>query len=222
MTTAPIPPSIPLIRADLPVLEELEAEFREILANGRITNFGRYVQQFEREAGEYLGAPAVCLSSATAGLIMTLQGLDIPRGCRVAIPSFTFVATAQAVRYAGCEPVFVDICEDGNVDPDDLARVLAAPDVKAAVLVHMYGLPCRTDEIDAVVGEVEQRRGARVPVLYDAAHAFGSARGGVRVGAGGTAEVFSTSVTKVMTSVEGGIVSSRNAPLMPMSPPRHG
>lgn len=208
------PARIPLIKADLPTLEELEAPFREILGNGRITNFGPYVQQFEREIGDYLGAPAVCLSSATAGLIMTLQALDIPRGCRIAIPSFTFVATAQAVRYAGCEPVFVDICEDGNVDPEDLARVLAAPDVKAAVLVHMYGLPCRTSEIDAVIREVEQRRGSPVPVLYDAAHAFGSARDGVRVGAGGTAEVFSTSVTKVMTSVEGGVVSSRNAAML--------
>jgi dTDP-4-amino-4,6-dideoxygalactose transaminase len=198
----------------LPTLEELEQPFREILANGRITNFGPYVQRFERDIGDYLGVPAVCLSSATAGLIMTLQALDIPRGCRIAIPSFTFVATAQAVRYAGCEPVFVDICEDGNVDPADLARVLAAPDVKAAVLVHMYGLPCRTEEIDAVIRDVEHRRGARVPVVYDAAHAFGSARDGVRVGAGGTAEVFSTSVTKVMTSVEGGVVSTRHAPLL--------
>jgi dTDP-4-amino-4,6-dideoxygalactose transaminase len=206
---------IPLIKADLPPLESLEASFREILANGRVTNFGRYVQQFEADAGAYLGAEAVCLSSATAGLIMTMQALGVPRGSRVAMPSFSFVATGQAVLYAGCTPVFVDIAEDGNVDPADLRTVLREHgDVGAALLVHMYGLPCRTDEIAAVVDEARTARGTAIPVLYDAAHAFGSARGGVRVGSHGAAEIFSTSVTKVMTSVEGGIVSSRDATLI--------
>src|SRR5947207_467933 len=120
---------IPLIKPDLPSLEVLEASFREILANGRVTNFGCFLQQFEREASAYLGTHAVCLSSATAGLIMTLQALDIPPGSLIAIPSFSFVATAQAVLYAGCTPVFVDIADDGNVDPVDLTRLLAKTDV---------------------------------------------------------------------------------------------
>lgn len=205
---------IPLIKADLPPLEALEESFREILGNGRVTNFGKYVQQFEAEAGAYLGTEAVCLSSATAGLIMTLQALGVPRGSRVAMPSFSFVATGQAVLYAGCTPVFVDIGLDGNVDPDDLGRVLRqAPDVGAALLVHMYGLPCRADVIDAVVLKARGSRGP-MPILYDAAHAFGSAHQGVKVGGSGTAEIFSTSVTKVMTSVEGGIVSSRDRSLI--------
>jgi dTDP-4-amino-4,6-dideoxygalactose transaminase len=208
-------PRIPLIKADLPALETLELEFREILGNGRVTNFGRYVQQFEAEAGAYLGTEAVCLSSATAGLIMTLQALGVPRGSRIAMPSFSFVATGQAVLYAGCAPVFLDITEDGNVDPEDLRRTLRQRlDVGAALLVHMYGLPCQTDAIDAVVREERGPRGAGLPVLYDAAHAFGSARHGVRVGGEGAAEIFSTSVTKVMTSVEGGIVSSHDAKLI--------
>jgi dTDP-4-amino-4,6-dideoxygalactose transaminase len=143
-------PRIPLIRADLPALESLEAEFREILGNGRVTNFGRYVQQFEAEAGNYLGTDAVCLSSATAGLVMTLQALGVPRGSRVAMPSFSFVATGQAVLYAGCTPVFLDITEDGNVDPEDLRRTLRQRlDVRAALLVHMYGLPCQTMPLSA-------------------------------------------------------------------------
>jgi dTDP-4-amino-4,6-dideoxygalactose transaminase len=206
---------IPLIKADLPALESLDASFREILGNGRVTNFGPYVQQFEAEAGAYLGAEAVCLSSATAGLILTLQALGVPRGSRVVMPSFSFVATGQAVLYAGCTPLFVDIAEDGNVDPYDLARVLRSTDtVGAALLVHMYGLPCRTDAIASVVEETRGGRRSPLPVLYDAAHAFGSADRGVRVGRAGAAEIFSTSVTKVLTSVEGGIVSSRDANLI--------
>jgi dTDP-4-amino-4,6-dideoxygalactose transaminase len=205
---------IPLIKADLPPLEALEDSFREILGNGRVTNFGKYVQQFEAEAGAYLGTDAVCLSSATAGLIMTLQALGVPRGSRVAMPSFSFVATGQAVLYAGCSPVFVDVGQDGNVDPEDLARVLRqTPGVSAALLVHMYGLPCRTEAIDAAVRDARGTRGA-IPILYDAAHAFGSAHQGVRVGGYGSAEIFSTSVTKVMTSIEGGIVSSRDRGLI--------
>jgi dTDP-4-amino-4,6-dideoxygalactose transaminase len=119
------------------------------------------------------------------------------------------------VLYAGCTPVFVDIAEDGNVDPYDLARVLRTTDnVGAALLVHMYGLPCRTDAIASVVEESRRSRKDPMPVLYDAAHAFGSASQGVRVGGAGAAEIFSTSVTKVLTSVEGGIVSSRDAGLI--------
>ena len=158
---------IPLIKADLPPLESLEASFREILGNGRVTNFGRYVQQFEAEAGAYLGTEAVCLSSATAGLItlipeglvlLMMQALGVPRGSRVAMPSFSFVATGQAVLYAGCTPVFVDIAEDGNVDPADLRKVLRETNnVGAALLVHMYGLPCRTDEMASVVDEARTR-----------------------------------------------------------------
>jgi len=211
----PLPTHIPLIRADLPPLEAIEAQLREVLTNGRVTNFGPYVQQLERDASAYLGAGAVTMSSATAGLIMTLQALDIARGSRIAIPSFSFVATAQAVLYAGCTPVFVDVAADGNADPTDLARVLrATPDVGGVILVHMYGLPCRTDAVAAVLDEEGSRRGSRLPLIYDAAHAFGSARDGIRVGAAGDAEVFSTSVTKVMTTVEGGIVSTRNAALV--------
>jgi dTDP-4-amino-4,6-dideoxygalactose transaminase len=146
---------------------------------------------------------------------MTLQALDIPRGSRIVIPSFTFVATAQAVLYAGCTPVFVDVASDGNADLDDLARVLrTTPNVGAVILVHMYGLPVRTDEVATIVKLEEARRNQRIPVLYDGAHAFGSARNGVKVGGSGNAEIFSTSVTKVMTSVEGGIVSTHDKALV--------
>ena len=206
--------TIPLIKADLPEFEAVEAAFRQILQSGRVTNFGPYLQQFESEAGRFLDTEAVCVSSATAGLVMTLQALEIPPGSRIGIPSFSFVATAQAVLYAGCTPAFIDIAADGNADPADLEHALAdVPDMRGLVLVHLYGSPCRTETIAAVVREAEARRGYRIPLVYDAAHAFGSARGTERVGGAGDAEVFSTSVTKVMTSVEGGIVSTRNAAL---------
>ena len=206
---------IPLIKPDLPELDELVAEFGEILQNGRITNFGRHVERFEAEAAAYLGVPVLTTSSATAGLIMTLQAASPPAGSRVLIPSFSFVATAQAVRYSGCVPAFVDIREDGNLSPSDLEAALDRyDDVGAIIGVHMYGLACDTERIGEVVRDASARRGRPIRLVYDAAHAFGSARHGVRVGGFGDAEVFSLSVTKVLTSVEGGLVASRDEEIL--------
>ncbi len=72
--------AIPLIKADLPALEFLEASFREMLASGRITNFGKHVSRFEEQAADYLGAQVATTSSSTIGLIFSLQALGLERG----------------------------------------------------------------------------------------------------------------------------------------------
>jgi dTDP-4-amino-4,6-dideoxygalactose transaminase len=202
----------PLIKPDLPSLEEVEVPFREILANGKITNFGKYNTAFEEEAGRYLGCRAATTSSGTLGLILALKALGVEPGKKVVLPSFTFMAGAQAVLYAGAVPVFAEVRRDLNLDPDDLDQLLARhhPDVTAVVPVHMYGLPARVDDIRQVVERHADRRGRPIRVVYDAAHAFGSATGGRRCGAFGDAEVFSLSVTKTLVSVEGGLVASRD------------
>jgi dTDP-4-amino-4,6-dideoxygalactose transaminase len=69
--------SIPLIKPDLPSLEEVESSFREVLGNGKITNFGKYVTAFENESSAYFGAEAVTTSSGTMGLLLTLQALGL-------------------------------------------------------------------------------------------------------------------------------------------------
>jgi dTDP-4-amino-4,6-dideoxygalactose transaminase len=206
---------VPLIKPDLPKLDEVAGAFCEILDNGRITNFGRHVTAFETEAGNYLGAPAVAVSSGTLGLVFTLQALDLGRGSKVAVPSFTFMATGQAILYAGGVPLFVEIGEDLTLCPEDLAVLLERhPDVDGVLATHAYGLPCRVDEIQQVVDEHTRRHQRRIFVVYDAAHAFGSAKDGRRVGGFGDAEVFSLSVTKMLVSVEGGMVSSHHPDLL--------
>ena len=203
--------TIPLIKPDLPNLEDVEQPFREILANGRITNFGKYVSTFEAEAGEYVDAEAVALSSGTAGLIFTLQALGLKPGQKVILPSFTFMATAQAVLYAGGVPIFADIENDLTLSPGDLEAVLHNhSDIGGVIGTHMYGLPCRIDELQRVVDAYSTEQGRKVFLMYDAAHAFGSSVNGRRVGSFGDAEVFSLSVTKTLVSVEGGMVTSRN------------
>ena len=203
--------NVPLIKADLPTLEEIREPIEEILGNGRITNFGKYVRQFEAETGEYLGTSTVAVSSGTAGLVFALAALDLKPGEKVIFPSFTFVATAQAVLYAGGVPVFADIDDDLNLSVSDLERLLDEhPDVGAVIAVHMYGLPARAREIEEIVARASARRGRKIGLIFDAAHAFGSSIGGTRIGGFGDVEVFSLSVTKVLVTVEGGLVSTRN------------
>lgn len=205
---------IPLIKPDLPKLDDIRGPIEEILSNGRITNFGKYVQQFEAETGAYLGTQSVTTSSGTMGLLFTLAALGVEAGQKVILPSFTFVATAQAVLYAGGIPLFAEIGDDLNISVEDLERLLEEhSDVAAVIPVHMYGLPARPKEIEDVVARASQRLGRKIPLIFDAAHAFGASVDGTRVGSFGDAEVFSLSVTKVLVTVEGGMVTTRNADL---------
>jgi dTDP-4-amino-4,6-dideoxygalactose transaminase len=215
MTTPKLMRQIPFIKPDLPPFESVERQFREILENGKITNFGKYVTQFEQDAAAHLGVEAVTLSSGTQAMVMALQALGIQKGQKVILPSFTFMATGQSILYAGGVPVFAEITDDLTLCPKDLAALLEKhDDVFAVIPVHMYGLPARVDEIEAVVRDASQKRGRHINVVYDAAHAFGSESHGRKVGTFGDAEVFSLSVTKVVVTVEGGLVTSRNPELI--------
>jgi dTDP-4-amino-4,6-dideoxygalactose transaminase len=113
------------------------------------------------------------------------------------------MATAQAIVYAGGRPVFADVGEDLTIALDLTTLLDQHPETELILPVHMYGLPCDTEAIERIAAE-RSRPGRPIRVVYDAAHAFGSARGGQRVGRSGDAEVFSLSVT----------VTSRNAALI--------
>jgi dTDP-4-amino-4,6-dideoxygalactose transaminase len=203
--------TVPLIRPDLPALDEVADAFSAILSSGRLSNFGPYATRFEAMLTERLGAEVVSVSSGTAGLVLALQALGVGPGQKVALPSFTFVATAQAVLYAGAEPVYVDVDPDFTISPTDLASALAAdPAIAAVIGVHTYGLPAKVDELAAVVDAASARAGRRIPLIYDAAHALGSAVGERQAGSFGDAEVFSLSATKTLVAGEGGLVASRH------------
>jgi dTDP-4-amino-4,6-dideoxygalactose transaminase len=207
--------SIRLIQPDLPSLESIAAPLSEILGSGSITNFSKYVNNFEALAAEYLGVHVATTSSGTQGLIFVLQALGLQPGQKVILPSFTFMATAQAVVYAGGVPVFAEVEDDLTISPADLELLLSEHDDVAIVIgVHTYGLPCRVTETREVVNEAAGRGGRPISLVYDAAHAFGSALNGRRVGGFGDAEVFSLSVTKALVSVEGGLVASHDPELI--------
>ena len=113
--------NIPLIKPDLPDFQEVGSDFRKILKSGKITNFGDYLKRFEQEVSSYLGTYVAAVSSGTIGLILTLQALGVKPGERIIIPSFTFMATAQAVLYAGALPLFADVDERQKALASELA-----------------------------------------------------------------------------------------------------
>jgi dTDP-4-amino-4,6-dideoxygalactose transaminase len=157
---------IPVAR---PWMEQAEADAaaRAILS-GWVTQ-GPEVAAFEREFAAAVGAPHACaVSSCTTALHLALVALGVGPGDEVITVSHSFIATANAIRYCGAVPVFVDVCADTfNIDPMQVEKALG-PRTRAILCVHQVGMPC---DLAAVVALAER---AGVPVIEDAACAAGS------------------------------------------------
>lgn len=207
--TPAFPDGLPLTRVRVPHREEILARIGAALDTGQLTN-GRTVAELEERAAGLLGVPhVVAVSNCTAGLMLVLQAAGVGGGRPVLMPGFTFSATAHAAHWAGGVPLFAEARpQDVTLDPDDAEARLKAADRPAAVMAtHVYGTPCQVERLQQVADA------AGAPLVYDAAHGFGSARGGVPLGGFGLAEVFSMSPTKVAVAGEGGLVATRDAAL---------
>jgi dTDP-4-amino-4,6-dideoxygalactose transaminase len=193
---------IPLARPSVPDREVMLRALDGILDSRVLTN-GSLVRELERRSAEYLGvAHCVAVSSCTSGLMLVIRAASL-RGS-VVVPSFTFAATAHAVAWNGLAPIFADIDPQAlTLDPQSADREIGVR-TSAILATHLYGTPC---DVDALT-EVAQRNGIRL--FFDAAHAFGSRRGGVSVGGFGDAEVFSLSPTKLLVASEGGIIATND------------
>ena len=196
---------LPIVSPEgLPGESFLEA-VRQVLSSRMLTN-GARVRDFEEAASAYLGAPhCVAVSSCTSGLLLALRALELSG--EVILPSFTFYATAHSVLWNGLKPVFAD-CEPDTfcISPADVSNKLTSR-TAAILAVHMYGHPADVEALQKIAAE----RG--IPLIFDAAHAFGSKFNGQRVGGLGTSEVFSFSPTKLLVAAEGGLVTTRDAAL---------
>ncbi|HEY4928972.1 MAG TPA: aminotransferase class I/II-fold pyridoxal phosphate-dependent enzyme [Acidimicrobiales bacterium] len=177
-----------------------------------IAPLGPDVDAFEAEFAERVGvANAVALSSGTAALHLALVMIGVGPGDEVLVPSFTFVATANAVVYQGAKPVFVDCSPDTwNMDPDlvaeDLDRRAAAGRLPAAVVtVDLYGQSCDYDRLLAAC----DRHG--VPLVEDAAEALGATYRGRAAGSFGRMGVFSFNGNKIITTSGGGMLVTGSA-----------
>lgn len=166
---------------------------------------GPKVQQFENEFKEYVGAPyAAAMGSCTAALHLALQELNLPKGSEVIVPTMTFCATANAIVHAGYKPVFAD-CDPFtmNILVSDIERKLTKK-TKALVIVHFAGRPCQMSEI------MDLAKTHKLKVVEDCAHAIESTYEGQHCGTFGDFGCFSFYVTKNLTTVEGGMVISKN------------
>lgn len=188
--------------------EEIEAAVAA-MRSGWLTT-GPQAAAFEDEFRQMIGGDvhAVAVNSATAGLHLALEALGVGAGDTVLVPSWTFTATAEVVRYVGAEPILVD------VDPATLNLDLVAAEMavtartKAIMPVHFAGLPVPRRQLTDFAAQ------HRLAVVEDAAHAFPAQSDGVTVGAGSSAAtVFSFYATKTMTTGEGGMLVTPDSEL---------
>ena len=190
-----------------PVLgEEERTAVEEVLASGRLTDAsyegGKHVRAFEGKVRSLLGAKhVVAVNSGTAALHSVLMALGVGAGDEVVIPSFTFVATANIVLASGAKPVFVDTKRDYNMDPREFKKAITRK-TRAVIPVHVFGYPADMDE----VREIADARS--IPVVEDAAESMGATYKGVQTGRLSRAGCFSMYASKVVTSGEGGAIST--------------
>jgi perosamine synthetase len=169
--------------------------------NGWNSNWSKYLTTFEKKFAEYVGVKyAMATSSCTGALQIALMALDIGPGDEVIVPDQTWVATANAVRYAGAIPVFADVeLDTWNLDAKSVESLITAK-TKAIIPVHMYGHPARMTGLL----EVAERYG--LPIVEDAAPAIGSEWMGKRCGSFGKFGAFSFQGAKLMVTGEGGML----------------
>lgn len=175
------------------------------LDDGWISSAGPYIEQFETEFAEYLGVKhAILVNSGTAALHVALLALGIGVGDEVIVPAFTMAASWMAVMYTGAKPIFVDVTPDTyTLDPVLLETALTKK-TKAIMPVHIYGHPADMDPILAFAKK------QRLFVVEDAAEAHGANYKGVKVGGIGDINAFSFYANKIVTTGEGGMVTTND------------
>jgi len=190
----------------IPVAEvqigDKEKEYvNDCLATGWVSSLGKYVTAFEQAFARFCGrAYGVATNNGTTALHLALAALKIGPGDEVIVPSLTFVATANAVAYAGARPVFVDSDPDTwTMDPQAVAAVVT-PRTRAIIPVHLYGHPVDMDPI------LDLARERNIAVIEDAAEAHGARYKGRVVGSLGLMGCFSFYGNKIITTGEGGMV----------------
>ena len=155
----------------------------------RVLDHGRFVEGRELDAFETKVADAcdrrycVGVGSGTSALMLALQALGVGPGDEVIVPCLSFVGTANAVRSVGAEPVFADIRDDLNIDPESVQSLLS-PKVKALLPVHYGGLMCDMDALVAIAQE------SGLLLIEDAAQAFGAKSHGRPAGSFGMRDAF--------------------------------
>jgi dTDP-4-amino-4,6-dideoxygalactose transaminase len=175
----------------------------DILDSRVLTNIGPYVREFESRVADQLGVGhCIATSSGTKALEVLFRGLDL-KG-EVIVPGFTFVATAHALSWLGLTPVFCDVDpRTHNLDPKAVQGAITE-NVTAILGVHLWGRPCAIEELTEIASD------HKLPLIFDAAHAFACSYNGRMIGNFGRAEIFSFHTTKFVNSFEGGAITTND------------
>lgn len=188
----------------IPPLEEFIPFLKDIWDRKWITNMGYYHDELEKSLCSFLGVEYISLfSNGTLALITALQALKISG--EVITTPFSFVASTHSLWWNGIKPVFVDIePKTFNLNPEKIESAIT-PQTQAIMPVHVYGFPCRTEQIQ----EIAKNHGLKV--IYDAAHAFRVEKDGISVLNFGDLSVLSFHATKVYSTIEGGAIICHDA-----------
>ena len=191
----------------LPEIGEEEInEVIESLRSGWVTT-GPKTKRFEEDFSEFIGSSveAIAVNSATAGLHLALEALGVGEGDEVIVPTYTFTATAEIVRYLGATPIFVDsLGEDFNISPALIEKSITK-NTRVIIPVHFAGRACNMAEIWSLASKYNLK------VLEDAAHALPCSYAGEQVGSSKSdAVVFSFYANKTMTTGEGGMIVTKS------------
>ena len=197
-----------IVRPVLPDFAELADGIQNILDTGMVTK-GEYLAQFEEALAEQLDVKhAVAVSSCTSGLMLTHKALGLTG--EVVVPSFTFMATVSSLIWCGLTPVFADVDRDTtNLDPTSVEAAITGQ-TSAILAVHNFGNPADISRLQFVA----DCHG--IPLIFDAAHGFGTLYQGSPLGKQGKANIFSMSPTKLLITGEGGLVATDDDDLAQM------
>jgi len=194
---------VPLSDIDFDEAESLAVE--KVLKSRWLT-MGKVTQEFEASfAAHVQSRHAIAVTNATAALHLACLALGLGPGDEVIVPSLTFVATANAVRYVGATPVFADIAsyDNLNISPEAITALITTK-TRAIIVVHYSGYPC---DMEAILSIAKQNG---LFVIEDAAHAIGSELNGRHLGTWGDIGCFSFFSNKNMTTGEGGMMTTDN------------
>lgn len=186
----------------IPEITEREKRYvNDCMESTWISSRGKYIERFEKSVSEYTGAK-YCLSvhNGTVALHLALLGLEIKEGDEVIIPDFTYVATANAVKYVNATPVFTEVDADSwNITAESINKVIT-PKTKAIIVADIYGCPVDFESIQLLAKK------HNLFIIEDAAESFGSEYKNIKTGNICDIATFSFFGNKTITTGEGGMV----------------
>jgi len=193
-----------IIPISKPTITSKEIKYvNNAIKSGWVSSLGEFINKFETKFADYCGAKyALTTANGTVALHLALVSLGIKKGDEVIVPDLTFIATANAIKYTGATVVTVDICKENLcIDPKMIEKAITAR-TKAIIPVHLYGHPANMNEIMEIATRYNLK------VIEDAAEAHGAKINNKSVGSWGDCGVFSFYGNKIITTGEGGIITT--------------